>query len=324
MATSGCENKILVKNIYEEFFRKFKCISEISEALKQLYDNFDLLPGKTSLRALHILFNKVVPDEEFDDLVIVKSCSDEQKVREIFNLFSYILDAIRRSDLQHCCRDATQVELNFYIFVFVRFSDFIKTISFWFCELLKGEIRDAALRIHEKEEELLTVIRIIQARFHAESIENFPLPAKPIWEKAYKDVRYKSIYLSRNGSTCSRLPLRGQENALLWAKLRSCRSVDDLKVENPDDSCPVCMDSSLQQDFVILDGCRHILCIYCAETLFIFKHHKQEKECPVCRAPVELWTTKRYFEYFSQLELPIILRVDPETYMLSRVPLSST
>lgn len=331
MATSEFRNWCTdAEVLFKSMIGEITSISNVSLAFKYLRDKLDIFPGYKCLSALDILHNMINMDITRKNMSPKDFCkmlvqhSSPMDIIEFFDISKDLFDSIRKSDkhkfyetdmenninLKNCV-DVLMGCQRFILAVYVHARDFFRTQG-------RSYI---VYQIKQKKMYAEKTILLLQCRVHAEYIVNSPEESSLNMAGVYKLYRQMSLDVTKAGKTAATLPFEDQKEDLLWTKLRSCRSVDDLKLEDPDSSCPVCMEASLDEDFVIVDGCRHIFCRSCAETLYYIMSDTLKKECPLCRTSVGLWTTKKYYEAFSELDTPTVLRVNPVSFEVQKVSL---
>lgn len=327
MATSKLYSKSSTTTVLcESLFGELSSLSDVSLALQNLRDNLHIFTGKKCLRPLDILCNMLIARTagRAGLCKLLAQASSDTDIIKFFEIFKDLFDSIRKSDKHKFYENNKAHQINYCINVLIRCQKVFSSVYEHACDALRTQGRDNIIeQFDQKKLDFDKILLLLQCRVHAEYIDIYPEATSPYLAGFYGLHRQTSLDTARAGQTAARLPFDDQKEDLLWTKLRSCSSADDLKLENHDTSCPVCLDSSIEEDFAILDGCRHIVCRSCAESLFFIMCQTLKKECPLCRTAVGLWTTKKFYEDYSKLDTRTVLRVNPLSFKAYRVSLDN-
>ena len=101
----------------------------------------------------------------------------------------------------------------------------------------------------------------------------------------YYEVKNRMVLLRDDGTYS--FPVRNFKDHLKLL-MKAIEFLDSSEASEQD--CPVCLTNYDENtNYAIFDNCTHNCCSSCAERLFQFKRI-QERNCPMCREPVNAWT----------------------------------
>lgn len=140
---------------------------------------------------------------------------------------------------------------------------------------LSSEIpmNDDQIELFSTEHQIILHIHFLFCRMRRQHLEHRYSSHQPSECKFFFDC-YGDMFskLMRKG----RIPTVIQRNNSLLGKKLCENTIDELITRNPNEICPICLDReiSASENFCILDGCHHLICVSCAEAWFFDPDNK--------------------------------------------------